>query len=31
MARTTNAMDVKVTIIWEMTIYDKWNMEMKEI
>jgi hypothetical protein len=23
--------DVKLTIIWEIIIYDKWNLKLKEI
>jgi len=29
--RTTNAMDVKFTVIWEIIIYDKRNLKMETI
>jgi hypothetical protein len=29
--RTTNAMDVKLTVIWEIIIYDKRNLKMETI
>ena len=29
--RTTNAMDVKLTVIWEIIVYDKRNLKMETI